>query len=260
MTAPRELAALTADAFLLARFGPPGAGRPDGRAWERAASGLLLRPAFPRRQHASTLGLFGDTSASGALHELDGAGEGSEAGVWLEAKARGSLEKADVAAFLFKCLDLYAQAAHRDAPGVASARWWPVLMSSEPTSEAVRRSCAAWGVVLCDPVRVPLLTLMDTASQPVADMYLPEASLSELVCLGASAVAPMQLRWRIDRDRHELCTALGSADAKAIGELLYLQDELTADLLDMFDAYAPGYLWRRGAALADQLRDAVLAA
>jgi hypothetical protein len=78
MTAPRELAALAADAFLLARFGPPGAGRPDGRAWERAASGLLLRPAFPRRQHASTLGLFGGTSASGALHELDGAGEGPD--------------------------------------------------------------------------------------------------------------------------------------------------------------------------------------
>jgi hypothetical protein len=164
-----------------------------------------------------------------------------------------------VATFLFKCLDLYAEAAYQDAPGVASAHWWPVLMSSEPTSETVRRSCAAWGVVLCDPVRVPLVTLMDTASQPVADMYLPETPLSELVRLGGRAVAPMQLRWRIDRERHELCTALGSADAKAIGELLYLQDELTGDLLDMFDSHAPDYLWRRGAALADRLHGAVLA-
>jgi len=257
---PRQLAALAADAFLLARFGPPGSDRPEGRAWERAASGLLLRPGLSRRQHAGVLGLFGRSSASGTRHELDGAGEGFEAGVWLEAKARQSLDKTDVATFLFKCLDLYAHAGHDDPTAVASGRWWPVLVSSEPVSESVRRSCAGWGVVLCDPAVVPLVTLFDTASQPPADMYLPEVRLSELVRLAKRSVEPMQARWRIDTDRHELSMRLGRADPREIGDLLYLQDELTSDLLDAFDKHAPDYLSRRGLALADRMKAAAISA
>lgn len=256
---PRELAALCVDAFLLARYGPPGDGRPEGRAWERAASGLLLRPGLARRQHAGTLGLFGRDSASGARHELDGVGQGHRISVWLEAKARPVI-KEDIATLHMKCLDLYTAAVAEDPSGVTAERWWPVIMSSEPSGEAARRLCAGWGVVLCDPATLPLVALFDAASQPVADIYVPEARLSELLRIGASAIAPMQTRWRANSEQRELRLTLERLTPRAIGDLLWLQDELTGDLLDAFDVHAPGYIAARGGALADRMEAAALAA
>lgn len=121
MSAPRSVARLVQEAFLLARYAGPQDGLPEGRAWERAASGLLIRPDFGRRQHAGTLGLFGSGSMSGTLHELDGAGHGPEAGIWLECKARQAVDKTDVAVFAFKCLDLYREAARREPETTAHA-------------------------------------------------------------------------------------------------------------------------------------------
>lgn len=254
---PHALAGLALDAFLLARFGP-SEGRPDGRAWERAGSGLLQRPGLPRRQHAGTLGLFGRGSASGARHELDGAGEGADAGVWLECKAREAVAKPDVATFAFKCFDLYRAAAAADPDATGAARWWPVLVSSEPVVEGVRRMCASEGIVLCDPAMVPLVVLMRAASRPSADEYLPEVHLSELARLGANATAPMQERWRINSALQELRLRLKAPDARAIGDVLFLQNELSSDFLDAFEVNAPGSLERRAASLADRMLAATL--
>jgi hypothetical protein len=66
-------------------------------------------PEITRCQHAGPLGLFGCTGRSGANHELDGAGHGpnSASGSRLRHEP---LEKADVAVFAFKTLDLYREA------------------------------------------------------------------------------------------------------------------------------------------------------
>ena len=115
------LASLTMDAFLLARFAGPGGRCPTGRAWERAVAGLLWRPGLIRRQHAGMLGLFGRGSASGAQHELDGAGQGHEIGAWLEAKACSVLDKSHVAVFHVKCFDFYRASAAEFVEATASA-------------------------------------------------------------------------------------------------------------------------------------------
>ena len=151
----RTLAALAMDAFLLARYCSPGHSPASGRAWERAVSQLLWRPGFTRRQHAGVLGLFGRGSQSGARHEIDGAGQGPEIGAWIESKARTTLNKSDVAVFHLKCFDLYRAAASEYPEQTAQAKWWPLLVSSEPTGEAVRRICCDLGVVVCDPQRLP---------------------------------------------------------------------------------------------------------
>lgn len=69
----------------------------------------------------------------------------------------------------------------------------------------------------------------------------------------------MQRRWQVDAERRALNIDLDHLSAQKIGDLLYLQDELTEDLLDALDVHAPGYLERRAGPLADRLRAARLA-
>jgi len=256
---PAALHRFCLDAFLLARYGGPGEGRPDGRAWELAVSRGLWMPEIDRRQHAGTLGLFGCTGRSGASHEFDGVGHGPELGIWIEAKARAELDKSHVAVFSFKALDLYRAAAGHDPHGTMLRAWWPVLVSSEPCSEAVHRSCLTSGVILCEPTLFPLPTLVRVAAHPSADMHLDERLLGMAVDLGERLCRAMQARWRLDSERRDLCLSLDEPDAVTIGDALFVQRELTGDLLDFYDSQAPGELERRGRRTAERLSAAALA-
>jgi hypothetical protein len=257
---PRELTGFCLDCFLLSRYAPPGvAGRPSGRAWERAVSGLLWRPGLPRRQHAGTLGLFGRCSTSGAHHEIDGAGHGANVGIWIEAKATGALDKSHVAVFDLKCMDLYTAAVRHDRASNRCGRWWPVLVSSEPAAEPVRRLCMALGIVLCDPARMPLPVLLRAAAHPEADLQMPEVLLAEAARLFTGPCRSMQDRWRLSDDGQWLMRAVNDqADARTIGDALYVQDELTGDLLDYFDLDAPGVIEKRAESLARRLTRSAL--
>jgi hypothetical protein len=252
---PRELTGLCLDCFLLARYAPPGVeGRPDGRAWERAVSGLLWRPGLPRRQHAGTLGIFERGSASGAAHEIDGAGHGGSAGIWIEAKALEALDKSHVAVFDLKCWDLYTAAVQHDPGSTGRSCWWPLLVSSEPATDPVRRLCIALGIILCDPARMPLPVLLRGAAHPEADLLLPEVMLAEAVRLFSAPCRPIQERWPLSDNGEWLMRGLRDhLDARTIGDALYVQDELTADLLDYFDLDAPGALERRAEELTARL-------
>ena len=258
-TNDRALASLAVDAFLLARYCSQGHSQASGRAWQRAVSRLLWRPGFTRRQHAGVLGLFGRGSRSGARHEIDGVGQGPEIGAWIESKARTTLDKSDVAVFHVKCFDLHREAASEYPEQTAKAKWWPLLVSSEPTDEAVRRMCCDLGVVVCDPRRLPLPALLFAASRPNADDYLSETHLGELVRLAEPACAPMQQRWRLDIDRRVVSLCLDNMDSTEIVDLLFLQDELTQDFLDVFEVHTPGVLDRRASALAKRFEAARLA-
>ena len=255
----RVLASLTVDAFLLARHCSPGNSSASGRAWERTVSQLLWRPGFSRRQHAGTLGLFGRGSRSGARHEIDGVGQGPEIGAWIESKARNTLDKSDVAVFYVKCFDLYREAASEYPEQTAKGRWWSLLVSSEPTDEAIRKMCCDLGVVICDPQRLPLPALLFAASRPHADDYLSEVHLGELVRLAEAACAPMQQRWRLDIDKREVSLSLDNMNSTNIADLLFLQDELTEDFLDAFEVNAPGFLDQQASALVERFEAARLA-
>ena len=255
----RAIASLSVDAFLLARHCSPGHSPASGRAWQQAVSQLLWRPGFTRRQHAGVLGLFGRGSRSGARHEIDGVGQGPEIGAWIESKARMSLDKSEVAVFHLKCFDLYRQAASEYPEQTATARWWPLLVSSEPTGKAVRQMCCDLGVVVCDPQRLPLPALLFTASRPNADDYLSEVHLREVVRLAEAACAPMQRRWHLNIDKREVSLSLDNMASTEIEDLLFLQDELTKDFLDVFEVNAPGVLEERASALVERFEAAWLA-
>jgi hypothetical protein len=205
------------------------------------------------------LGLFGRGSQSGARHEIDGAGQGHEVGAWIESKARTSLGKSDVAVFHLKCFDFYRAAAAEHPEQTARAGWWPLLVSSVPTGDSVRRICCDLGVVLCDPGRLPLPALMFAASRPNADDYLSETHLAELVRLAEVACAAMQQRWHVDPERRTVSISLDHLDSTEIDDLLFLQDELTEDLLDAFDVNAPDVLGRRASVLVESFEAARLA-
>lgn len=209
----------------------------------------------------STLGrsdCSAEARASGAEHELDGIGSGSGSGVWIEAKARKVLMKHDVASFKIKCEDLYIAEARADARGTTSETWWPLLVSSEIVPTPVRRLCCATGIVLCEPRHLPLPVLLRAAGRPIADDYLRDDLMGELVRLGEPACQPMQGWWRIDPGERKIWRSLDGLDAEDISDLLYLQGELSDDLLDALERDAPELLDRRAAALLDRLSGRVL--
>ena len=173
--------------------------------------------------------------------------------------ARTTLNKSDVAVFHLKCFDLYRAAASEYPDETSKARWWSLLVSSEPTGEAVRQICCDLGVVVCDPQRLPLPALLFAASRPNADDYLSETHLGELVRLAEAACAPMQQRWRLDIDGRAVILSLDNMDSTEIADLLFLQEELTEDLLDAFEVHAPGVLDRRASALVERFEAARLA-
>lgn len=244
------------DCFLLARAARTEPDlQPPGRSWEQAVGSLLWRPGLNRRQHAGTFGLFGRGSASGSSHEIDAAGLGPSVGVWVEAKSKASVSRADIALFRLKCEDLYLAELRYNRERTASCRWWPVLVSSEPVSRSVRCLCAAHGIVLCDPNLLPLPVILKVAANPEADLHLREALLSEAVRLMEPACRSMQERWRLGASGAALELSLSAIPSpRSISDLLFVQRELSGDLLDYMDTEQPGELDRRGDALAARLR------
>jgi len=244
------------DCHLLARVAGCGQdSQPPGRDWEQAVGSLLWRPGLNRRQHAGTFGLFGRGSASGSNHEIDAAGLGPTAGVWVEAKSKATVDRSDVALFRLKCDDLYLDALRYTAERTASARWWPVLVSSESVSRGVRSLCAANGIILCDPAWLPLPVILKVAGNPEADLHFREALLSEAVRLMEPACRSMQERWRLSADGKSLGQSLAEHPTpKSISDTLFVQEELSADIFDYMDVENPGALDRMGSDLSNRLR------
>ncbi len=233
------LAGITLDAFLMARY-CVGDGLPEGRAWERAAGTLLYRPGLTRRQHAGLIGLFGAAPHSGTAHELDGAAGGWQGCVLIECKALGGgVSKGDIAAFHMKTFDYYCG----QLDVAAGDRWWRILVSATPAGNAVRALCYRMGIVLCDPARFPLPVLLRAAAHPAGDEALPAVNLRELLRLAEDPCLPLQDVWRIVGPEVRFQPRRWSR--QDTDDLLWLQDELSHDLFDAYDRFAPGRLEHR---------------
>jgi hypothetical protein len=233
------LAEITLDAFLAARY-CVGERLPEGRAWERAVGTLLHRPGLSRRQRAGLTTLFGSAASSGCPHELDGAATGWAGCLLLECKALNSgISKSEVATFHVKTFDYYCG----QLDTAADDQWWRILVSASPAPDSVRSLCFRMGIVLCDPVRFPLPVLVRTASHAAGDDALPVVKLREILRLGEGPCQPMQAQWRIvDSEVHFRPSSWSRQD---LSDLLWLQDELSDDLFDAYDRFAPGRLERR---------------
>lgn len=244
----RELAQITLDAALLAQRAR-GAGLPDGRAWERAIGQLLCRPGMRIIQRAGLHMLFGLRSASGASHELDAAAAGCGRTYLVEAKATLTVGKADIACFELKVTDFYFARWRR----VATASWMPILVCAAPATDSMRRLCVARSIVLCDPERLPLPVLLHHAAHPRSAAQLPDTLRQEILRLAPRALEPLQRRYIPDLAAGELRLRPFTYAAEEIDDLLWLQGELTDEVLDRYDRLVPGALERRGARLYSAL-------
>lgn len=241
------LAEFSLDTWLLAQAGRGSCDQlVDGRVWERAVGSLLQRPGLIRRQGPGETTLFGFSAASGVPHELDAAADSDSYSVILECKSKAAgVTKADVALFHEKTMDYYCGWPQC----VESKHWWRLIVSSSPVSDSVRGFCVQLGVLLCDSVRLSLPVLVRAAGRPIADSFLQETLLQEILRLGEPALLPMQHRWVYDRGKDEFRFKPRLWCDGEIEDLLWVQDEISSDLLDLYDLYRPGVLERRASVL-----------
>jgi hypothetical protein len=236
---PNVLTGFALEAWLVARFAPRLRAGLDGRTWERTVAVLLHRPGLARRQGPGSLSLFGGPSLSGARHEIDGAASSRQGSAIVECKATGGgITKGDAAIFHFKVMDFYK----RSIVSASRECWWPFMCGTLPTAWSARAAAFSLGLLVCDPGRLPLPVLLRAAGQPCADMHLPEKLLQELVRLGEQVLRPLQERWRYRPASSELVFEPHRWTESGIEELLWLEDELSGLLLQLFDKCRPGML------------------
>ena len=207
---------------------------------------LLYRPGFSRRQGPGNHTLFGALSASGVEHEIDGAADGWRGCVMVECKATETgISKGDVALFHIKVMDFY----QAKIATVCGEQWWRVLCGTKVSAPAARATAVNLGLLICDPGRLPLPVLVRAAARPSADLHLPEAHLQEIVRLGERALRPQQERWPYRADAKEIIFKPDLWKNNEIEDLLWLEDELTGSLLNVYERYRPGALQRRAESL-----------
>ena len=100
---------------------------------------------------------------------------------------------------------------------------------------------------------MPLPVLVRAAGRPIADLYLRETLLQEVVRLGEPALLPMQERWAYERRDNEIRFKPRLWRSGEIRDLLWVQDEMSLDLLDLYDLYRPGLLEQRASLLQGPL-------
>ena len=246
------LAEFSLDSWLLARSTHDTCMSPvDGRAWEQAIGDLLRRAPLPNRQRAGLTTLFGVQAASGVAHELDACAAGGGTLMVVECKSQTSgVTKADAALFHEKTLDFFCAEPGR----FRNERWWRVVASSTPVSDSVRAFCASLGLVLTEPNHLPLPVVLRVAARPVADMYLREVLLQDAVRLAERAVVPLQGKWRYDAQAEEIRFQPTTLSPNEIQDLLWLQEELGSDILDLYDLHRPRTLEHRAEELLRTLR------
>ena len=211
----------------------------DGRAWERAIGDLLRRAPLPNRQRAGLTTLFGVQAASGVAHELDACAAGGGTLMVVECKSQtAGVTKADAALFHEKTFDFFCAKPSR----FRSERWWQIVASSTPVSDTVRTFCVSLGLVLTEPNHLPLPVVLRVASRPGADMHLREALLQDAVRLAERALVSLQDRWRYDAQAEEIRFQPTTLSPNEIQDLLWLQEELGSDILDLYDLHRPGML------------------
>ena len=246
------LAEFTLDSWLLARSTHDACRSPiDGRVWERTIGNLLRRAPLPNRQRAGLTTLFGVQAASGVAHELDACAAGGGTLIVVECKSQTSgVTKADAALLHEKTFDFFCA-----RPGhFQTQRWWRVIASSTPVSDSVRAFCISLGLVLTEPSRLPLPVVLRVASRPSADLYLREALLQDAVRIGERALMTLQDKWQFDPQAKEIRLHPTTLSPNEIQDLLWLQDELGSDIIDLYDLHRPGLLERRAQVILQTLR------
>jgi hypothetical protein len=241
------LVAFSEAAYLMARFHPPAlTGTAGGRAWERWAASTLGASGAWVWQGPGRLTLFGTRSASGLGHELDGCGACGRSTLILEAKAYGSRgpSKEDLMIFDRKTFDLYVARRRAGEQGPH----YRVLASTQGMDPAVRKYGFLYGIIAIEPDVLPLPLLLQMASRPAARRFFQGGLLTDFLRLGTPACGPLESRFVPEGSNH-LRFDTSMLPDQDLEDLLWLQQELSVDVLELVDRERPGHFEGR----ADEL-------
>ena len=236
-------------AYLLARFHPPAlVGTAGGRQWERWAASTLGASGAWIRQGPGRLTLFGTKSASGLGHELDGGAARGSTTLILEAKAYSDHgpSKEDLMYFDRKTFDLFIARRRTGERGPH----YRVLASTQAMEPAFRKYSFLYGIIAVEPDVLPIPLLLQMAGRPVARRFFQGGLLADFLCLGTVACGPLESRFVPDGPHH-LRFDISMLLNQDLDDLLWLQQELSADVLELVDQERPGHFEGR----ADQLLD-----
>jgi hypothetical protein len=244
-----QLAQIALDMWLLAQRSA-GESLPVGNVFQAAVADALRRPGVGRVQRAGLHTLWELRAASGVAHELDAAARATGRAYFVEAKATHEVGKADLAMFELKVTDFYFSRWR----AVGDHAWFPLLCSAGPVSAACRRLALHRAITLCDPDRLPVPVLYHHAKHPAARYELPRDLCAEMLRLAPRSLASLQRRYVANHQHGGLLLRPSTYTPEELKDLLYLQDELTDNVLDRYDRLAPGRLEARGAMLRRSLR------
>jgi hypothetical protein len=192
------------------------------------------------------LTLFGTRSASGLGHELDGCGARGSSTLILEAKAYGGHgpSKEDLMFFDRKTFDLYVARRRAGEEGPH----YRVLASTLGMERSVRKYCYLYGIIAVEPDLLPLPVLLQIAGRSAARRFFQGGLLSDFLRLGTAACGPLESRF-VPEGRNHLRFDISLLPEQDLEDLLWLQQELSADVLELVDQERPGHFEGR----ADQL-------
>jgi hypothetical protein len=250
----RQFARIALDMWLLAQR-PSGDGLPDGHQFQQAVADALRRLGIGGVQRSGLHTLWDRAGASGAGHELDAAGRAKARAYLIEAKATKKINKADLAVFELKVTDFYFSRWRT----VAGHRWYPLLSTAGGVSDTSRRLAVHRAITLCDPGRLPLPVLYHHASHAATRDELPEDLCAEMARLAPRAFQSLQERYAPCSHRDGLILRPCPYSRDEVDDLLYVQDELTEDVLDRYDRLAPGRLEARAAQLQRRMQSSCAA-
>jgi hypothetical protein len=183
-------------------------------------------------------------------HELDGCGAQGSLTLIVEAKAYGGHgpSKEDLMFFDRKTFDLYV--ARRRAGEVGPH--YRVLASTQGIDSYVRKYCYLYGIVAVEPDILPLSLLLRMVNRPAARQFFQVGLIADFLRLGEAACGPLESRYVPEGQSH-LRFDLATFPEQELEDLLWLHQELSADVLELVDQERPGHFEERADRLIYQL-------
>jgi hypothetical protein len=156
----------------------------------------------------------------------------------LEAKAYGGRgpSKEDLMFFDRKTFDLYVARRRAGEQGPH----YRVLASTQSMDPAVRKYCFLYGIIAVEPDVLPLPLLIRMSSRPAARRFFQRGLLPDFLRLGAAGCGPLESRF-VPEGRNYLRFDISLLPEQDLEDLLWLQQELSANVLELVDQERPGH-------------------
>lgn len=220
--------------------GLSGTGPRRGRNFEHLLYTICERRGVPLSERAGSRTLGGRRSASGFNHEVDAASRSLAAATMWELKHLSSpLEKNELLIFNGKGLDFLNG-------GDALTAKMPLLrflMSGGNIRDDCRRFSLLWGITVIEPGRVPLPIIYEAAAHGAVDhLSHPEQDAIRYRAPWAFRTLQITVVELAQRLSGQSAGASVPVLGRRISELLDIQEQLGAEVLDSLDGSWPDWV------------------